>query len=394
MKKYILILLSAGFLVSCKQEIIKQEVQLQALRASYIYNADSVYNYYQKYGEANAEIAKGYFEKGISEKENNPEKALYYFRRSVTLYPTTKTYKELGSLLERAGKHNEAKDLYYLLSFPETRYISQNEALNLFIFDQPDENTLFGYLINSYLVNHYFPYEVIYQAKSQGIDVKKLEERILADERFEMNTSSIEFKNLKFAFMSEEEEEAYKSSDSNFKDLLSSINNKNSEYSIETNIATFKYRNGMNWELEESSLPYYHSLYLQEKQENSEIWLDYNFNFLHQKNDSINVVVYAIDSSATACPVEMRHIYHRLVTYDPHGNIIDSKIVAYQSGEEYCTMIYSNGDISMKLQKRTWKNPYQKKEFDNEIVNTEVIDEEFYRVNESGKIETVEENPI
>lgn len=102
-------------------------------------------------------------------------------------------------------------------------------------------------------------------------------------------------------------------------------------------------------------------------------------------------VVYAIDSSETACPIDMRHLYHRLVTYDSVGNILDNKIVAFQAGEALQTAVINRNNIETTRYKRIWRKPYKKFDFDNFLECSEMIDIKRYHINPDGHIE---ENPI
>ena len=103
-------------------------------------------------------------------------------------------------------------------------------------------------------------------------------------------------------------------------------------------------------------------------------------------NNSITAIVYSVDTSETACPKEMRHIYHRIVLYNDKGQIVDNKIIAFQSGEDLATATVNQSDVTVKFFKRKWRNPYKKNDFDNDLLVIEEAGSVTYKMNAEGKI--------
>jgi hypothetical protein len=140
---------------------------------------------------------------------------------------------------------------------------------------------------------------------------------------------------------------------------------------------------------EYSEVPALHILeagFFKEVREKQNEWLPYNCNHAIALNSQVYVLVYATDTSATACPKEMRHVLHTLATYTPEGKIIDTKVVAWQSGKDVGLMSYEYGTVTINTYKRTWKNPYNKREFDNEVVQTEATGQFHFVITADGKI--------
>jgi len=129
--------------------------------------------------------------------------------------------------------------------------------------------------------------------------------------------------------------------------------------------------------------------YLQEKRQDSNWRKPFNFNHRIKINDSVIAVIYAIDSSETACPKDMRCIYNRLVTYNTNGKIISSDIVTTQSGDELTTLHFNHNKYTVTHYKRYWEKPYVKGDFDNYLVKTEEFGDVDFEITPAGDIEKI-----
>jgi tetratricopeptide (TPR) repeat protein len=383
--------LTALFFLSCTRKAETVVVELPTLPVSSIYNEDSVYTYINNHYEKNIAVAEAYYDKALKLKEENPAKAIYYFKRAITLYPTIESYKEAGALLIKEGNYEEASKLYSFIVLPHHYYNQENEWTSKFVFEQPDLDTYYQYFFSSVVNNRPAPYS-IYQAKEAGIDMEKFKSRILSDDRLKLDTSSLDYKNMMMQFWTEEEIEAFKNSEANFKLFLSTIMDTAGVFEItKKGVQKFNYSsyNGMNEYFEEPGTPNIQDMYvyyLKEKQDDPKGWYHFNCEHLINLSDSVKVVIYAIDTSATGCPIDMRHIYHRLVTYGVSGKIIDSKIVAYQAGEALATLKFVKDKFTISEFRRSWRNPYDQNDFDNDLLKTEATGEELFYINPQGKI--------
>lgn len=104
-------------------------------------------------------------------------------------------------------------------------------------------------------------------------------------------------------------------------------------------------------------------------------------------NEQVVMVVYRIDSSASACPVNMRHVYYSVATYLNNGTLIDFRPVAWQAGKDVATADITPNQIITYQYKRAWKKPYDRYDFDNEVLSTVKADSKTFRITSSGKIE-------
>jgi hypothetical protein len=395
MKKiYFLSLLLIG-LVACDKKVETEYHDVPALRASKIFQGDSVYRYLEKYKDANKSMADSYLKRSKEAENNDLSMAIYFCKRAITLYPELGSYKMLAGLIERTGDFNELNELYTLIS--NGNYVKDEahpDGENVYIFGMPDEDTYYEYMVSEILARNYLYGGFVYTARDNGYDVPKLKERLFSDKRLNIDMTTPDAKNMMLLFLSDEELAAYNKLESTFKEMLSSIKDVSPVFEInKDNVNDFDYNdfNGMgdNYEMEGPTLSYVFVNYLKEKREKPDEWYRYNYKHVIDISDSVKAVIYAIDTSETACPVEMRHIYHRLVTYNQKAEIISSQIVAMQSGEQLLTMSYNMNKFTVTGHRRKWKHPYDRRDFDNYLTGIEKIKEASYEIRPDGTIREV-----
>jgi hypothetical protein len=397
MKAILYTLIVSFVFFACTEEKERVLVEVPALKASDMYRSSEVREYIVKYADQHHEIASSYKEKATAIKDKDLKKAIYFLKRSITLEPTQESYKELIQLLSQDKNYSEALDAYSV--FVEEAYYdnANKEWTHEYIFSKPDEVTVTDYIIMSILANNSIDYYTLSLA-GEGVDKQKIRERLLADERFKYDTSTIDYKNIMVQFWTEEEIDAYKKSLVNLNALLNSVSDTLSVFEIDQkNVSKFNYDdfNGMNYsEDDDGSIVLTDMVvyYLKEKQDNPNEWIQYNINHSFHPHDSLKALVYAVDTSATACPMEMREIYHRLIVYDAKGKIVSDKIIACQSGENLQTVSYNKDHFEITEYKRNWKKPYKKHDFDNEIIKTDLLAKKSYMITASGEI--VEDVPV
>ena len=372
---------------ACSEDQEQILVEVPALHASEIYHNDDVKKYILKYGKEHHDIAASYLNKAHAVKDKNLKKAIYFLKRSITLEPTAESYTELAQLLSEDKNYSEAYDAYDVLA--RKIYLDMS-GRSEYVFSKPDDNIIIEYIIMSILAHNGIDN---YSLSEAGVDKQKIRARLISDERFNYDTSNVDHKNIMIQFWTEEEVENYRKSLDNLNALLKSVADTASVFEInQKNVSQFKYDdfNGINYseEFDDDGIDLRRMAvyYLKEKQDDPEAWLHYNINHSLRAHGQLNVLVYAIDTSATACPIEMREIYHRLVIYDGDGKIVSDKIIAFQSGENLQTVSFNKDHFEISTYKRSWKKPYQKRDFDNEIVNTELLSKKSYIVTASGEI--------
>jgi hypothetical protein len=387
--KYFFFIIMPLLFFACNNKVETVTLEVPVLRGSMIYRIDSVRAYIETYKDTNKRIAESYIEKGTTEKDN-PEKSIYYFKRAITLYPTLENYKLLAHALNSTRNYKELEDLYSILASPVYERKANGQDTTVYIFGRPDEELFYQYTASTVLAQHYLPADNMYMARDLGLNIATIKSKLLADERIKMDTASIEYKDMMLQFLPYEELQAYTKKPAVFKDFVASIKDTAVVFTIdERAVQQFNYNdfNGMNYEDgPQITFGAVYMYYLKEKQENKDRWLKFNFNHAFKINPSVTAIVYAIDTSELACPVDMRHLYHQLLTYDNNGSIIDSKIVALQAGEQLQTARFNNRKFTVTSYKRTWKKPYKKEDFDNDLVTSEKISEADYEISEDGKI--------
>jgi len=368
------------------EEVITEFVEVPALRASSIYDADSVLLYIETNNETYKELSDSYQKKSLEIQDKDLDKAIYFCKRAITLHPAQDLYITLGNLLVKAKQYKEASELYTFLTY--THYSSSTKSSS-YVFSEPSEDILYEQIALYCLRNNgaVSSYD-IYQYKEDGRDLKKLKNRLLEDERLKIDTSMANYKNFKLLFMSDEEIEEYKNSEEVYKGFLASITDTSSIFEIDAkHVQAFNYNreydNEMDMAIEESS---FYVNFLQEKKENNNLWYEYNYTHLYPLYKNVTAIVYAIDTSEAGCPKDMRHIYHRLVLYNDKGKIMDHKVIAFQSGEDLATATVNQGDVTIKFFKRKWRNPYNKKDFDNDLLRVEEVGNVSYKMNAQGQI--------
>ncbi len=374
---------------ACKTKVETEYKEVTAIRASDLYRSDSVYQYIQRNKDNYADLANDYLKKSKAAEENNLAMAVYFAKRAVTLDPTLGNYKALAAMLDKAKKYDELDELYTQLTY---NYFPEGKDEGIYIFGKPDEDLYREMMVNQLLARGTIDPETVYDAKKMKLNLSKLKETVFADKRLKIDMSTPDAKNMLLMFLSEEELEAYNKLPGTFKDFLSSIKDVAPVFEIDTKaVHEFNYDgfNGIEEYDEEYTKPdmsYVYRNFLPEKKGDREWSFRYNFNHLLNVNDSVIGVIYSIDSSETACPIEMRHIYHRLVTYNKKAKIISAQIVAIQSGEQLITASFNFNKFTVTESKRNWKHPYVKDDFDNYITGTEKVKETSYQIQPNGKI--------
>jgi glutaredoxin-related protein len=363
-------------------------VEVESIRPISIYDAKTVYWYAKNHKNENAEIAESYLNKARLLEAVNLQKAIYNVKRAITLYPDAEHYKFLASLLNKAGQYNELVELYPLLA-SKWNFETENGNEEVYIFGAPDEDTFYEYLAASFLDDKVLEGYILDGAEEQGFSKSSLKKRFLADSRINLVPETEAYKNVMLQFMTEEEIAEYTKSEANFRNFLASIKDTTAVFTIdEKSVQAFDYRNQEEDDDYDGTagISDFYIHYLEEKQQHPDKWYDFNVNRKIQINDSVQAILYAIDTSETACPADMRHIYHRLVAYTKKGGIIQSKIVALQSGEALSTLHFSGISFTVTDHRRTWKKPYKKADFDNYVTKTESLDSKHYVITGDGQI--------
>ncbi len=367
-----------------KTEVIIQKVPV--LKASSLYKPEMVYDYREAHGDFHEEMATSYLAKAKEAEATNLQKAIYFTKRAITLQPTLDYYKQLAALLHKTEQYDELMSLYELLVFDQADKTTKKDT-PMYIFGKPDEELVYEFLVVNLLVNSYHTGQIVEEAKKQGVSLENLKKRLLADQRLQFTPTSSGYQQVLFYFFTEKGKEAYIRSEANFKQLLASIQDSSSSFEIgQKDVPQFNYEKFYQDDYADFSSPHFFMYFLPEKKEKPDEWVVFDLKRKVKISPEVNAIVYAIDSSELGCPEEMRDLYYRLVTYGKKGEVLQSMIVARQSGESLSTLSYDKGKFTVTDHKRTWKKPYAKNDFDNYLVKTEKTGEHRFEIQPTGKI--------
>lgn len=372
---------------ACASQNDQQEIL--ALRASQIYRPDTVKGFMISIGEAYKDLARDYLKKGEDLEDKDIKQAIWNIKRCITLYPNLNAYKKLGSLLMKDKQYEEANDLYYLLTNKQSFYIN-GIWTDSYLFEAPNEELIIEYLVSNALYQNVLPFETSQLIEENGFRIIDIKNSFFNDERIRYDTGSLAYKNYQYRFLSDVDIDNYGKNPLNFEKMLSRLPVK-SEYAIEPNkLLEFNYENfnGRNY-TEGLDLFSIERSFLKEERGKMIDYVKYNFIDYYKLNDSITVLHYSVDSSATACPKEMRHPYHALATYNKKAEIVDYKVVGVQSGNDLISFSLNNSLITCKKYNRKWKKDYNKNDFLNELLSIDFVKEETFKINQQGKFEEI-----
>ncbi len=393
---FVIFLFTLQGLISCKRPVTNIIIEVPVLRASYIYRTDSVDNYLGKYQAKNKEMSDAYFQKGLESENTNPDKAVFFIKRAITLYPCFKYYKELGSFNSKLGKYDEMHDVYTFIrnDIPDGK--KQNGQYHIDAQLNPD--IVYECLISNILSSKGgfvddMEEDLEEDAKEMNIGILDLKDKVFSDPRLKLDSNSEDYQDLILNFFNAQQIRFYMAKPSTFNYFLSTIKDTTRVFEIDKNkVRDFDYRsfNGSTYRHEAGPenmlISEYFNHYLPEKIKDTNWDGVYNYTHVIHLNDSILAIICAIDSSESACPADIRQIYHRLTTFTKHGRMIASTIVANQSGESLSTLQFTHNKYTITYFKRYWEKPYKKNDFDNYLTKTEQLDKKSFVINPRGEI--------
>lgn len=387
MRKLILLIIVAVFISGCTQETKRITVEFPTVRASELYNADTISKFVVNLSDQQKEIANNFLSRSIENKEADPEKSIYFLKRSLTLFPNLDGYRLLGELLIDNKRFTEANDLYYFLTNPLYRGPKE------FVFDKPNQEDYYNYILSYIIKYKSLDSYHIGEISDNGGDIQRIRQRLMKEDRLKMDTSSYAFKNIIAQFWTEKEIESFINSPQNFKGFLSSFSDTVSEFEItDHTVSNFKYSYESFYN-EGIELSDFYRYFLEEASKDQNFYRMYNANHRFTPSYGYTAVVYAVDSSQEGCTKEMRELYHKLVIYDNNGKISDALIVAKQNRHEVQSVRFLNSGSTIEITRmtRSWKNPYRSDDPDNELVAMEFAGKFIYTI-KKGKIELSEES--
>ncbi|MCU0361487.1 MAG: tetratricopeptide repeat protein [Bacteroidia bacterium] len=381
--------------VSCSRETITMYKDVNALPVSLIYKGDTVYKFVNGMAQVNADVAKSYLKKGEDAEAIHPEKAIYHYKRAITLNPSREAYLKLAKILEKSGLKSELAQLYEFMIMPISMKPKDGKVYSQYVFGAPDAELYYEYLVATILKNQSLWGEDVYVAKELGFDTEIIKKRLISDSRIGIDTSSMVFKNILLQFLNYEEFEQASKDPEMFRNFVSTAIDTVPTFSIsEKQVGQFNYltNTASNGNFMENDFSAIYRYYLIETKEQPNLWFRFNLTHHLHLSNKFTTLICAIDTSNPGSPPEMRNIYYRLVTYDTSLNVIDNKIIAVQSGEQLWTVEFRKNRFNIHHFKRTFRKPYNEGEYDNEVTGLVLEDESYYEINENGQI--IKTNPV
>lgn len=364
-------------LIGCnKTSVSIQTVELPTLRASDIYDSFKLFEF--KPTDKNKEIAEQYFQKGKDTLSTDLKAAIYYFKRSITLFPQEKSYLELGKIFLKSGNY-EFNALLNFMFFKTYNYDNKYNTDTIYFTNPSIEFYKLAVefeIINKNFISLEFD-NYVYSCQEKGYTIENIKNWIETSEILSETQKKESIANLIF-LKSEKELEEYKTSNINFKNYVSFFKSASSSFSInEKNVFNFDYKDIDDYLI---------SAFLYEKIKENNTYMRINYLYKCFENDSVIGVVYSFDKSDPAIQPKFRNIFYRLVTYSQNGNLIENLIIAYQADNELATCQYDKGIIKVNLYDRIWKQQFDNQNIDNEIKEINLIETIDYKIETNGKI--------
>lgn len=387
MKNFLLVTILVWCLAGCGDDKPVVE-EVPVLNASMIDDEQAVYDYMNKYGSQHEALAKSYDRKSKLLIFADPEKAIWNIKRAITLHPTLEYYQDVISLLMAGKRYREAAKFLRLLSTSLYLKNAQGSHEQIYLFNKPDFETYYDYIISRYLAYGYVDSYDIVNAEDAGIDKNRIKKTLLKDERFTLKEGTESYESLMLCFLSTEEVETYCRSQVNFEKFMSNIPDLPETFHIDqTRLPKFNYKHFYGDEFDEGpSLVYITSHFLNERQVNPDRWLVYNTIGKRKLNNGLWFLLYSVDTSQLGCPIEMRHIYYTLASYKPTGEIIATKQIAWQTDVSSATANITPNSVVVTEYKRAWKKAYHKADFDNELLFMNKFKDDEFTIQDDGQI--------
>ena len=404
MKKYFFLFAASAILVSCKPRVEVINITVTPLRASSIYDAETVYKYMKNTIDTNKELAEEYYNKGAAIQVSDLTKAIYYFKRSLTIYPDYGHYKQLGDLLYEAKNYEEMNELYRLLVFPVS--IDSSTKSRKYVFASPDNN-----MVCNFVVSNILAYNNVWNNKSDETELTEglgnklvdIKNSVLEDKRVKLSAPTEQNKNALWELLTADEKARYFNTESTSLAYKTFLEDTARVFEIDKNLVQqfdYGHDEGYNtdYEAREAMDEKYSKYIVGPEKDKDGYYTRHNFERNVRLNDSISYIIYSVDTSELASPKDMRNIYHRLVTYKtyrtemtykPTTEIIANKIIAVQSGDELSTVKYDHNKFTITYFKRYWEKPYVKKDFDNHLSKIEQTGEKSFEIKPNGKIKEI-----
>jgi tetratricopeptide (TPR) repeat protein len=376
-------LILATGLYSCKPSTTTPDFALDGavkMRVSNMFRKDSVLAFIQANGEINKPLADQYLQKAENLRKDDFPKAVYYYKRAITLFPDDKTYIQLGNVLMEKEKYDEAHEVF------ETA-LNLNPAQSEKQYVQMIKNNLFSSI-------DYSQYFLLDNYHKMNYDLATIQTNVVEDEKIKSSLSPLKIKDF-ISNMNNiwQLNPTYdENSGGSFADFIKQFEPVTLPFACsKKELQRFVYDSNGDYEEYDPTTDF--SRFSESSLFKTKYYCKTDFQYLVKETNNQLVLIQAVDTSGTGVPRDMRCVYHRLVIYNTDGKLMDSKIIGAQAGETLITYtIHPDLTISREAFIRKWKKPFVRYDVDNEILSTESTPIPQIKITDEGKI--VEENPL
>jgi hypothetical protein len=384
MKKLIYLI---GFIIcisACESKTEIEEIEVPAIRASKLFYADSVYSYMIKNGDNYQHLSHSYLNKAKQEKD--PEKAIWFFKRAISLYPQVDSYRELGTLCLKNKKFEDAFSCFNLIV--EQAYIkSDGDYKSMHIFGKPNSEDFENFIISCIYTNSFYEdlEGLIYRAIENGADREQLKSFIYEDSRINLISKPQLKKQLDLVFMDEVELGKYTEKLENFHTFISDFKTLDEPFIVNfEDIQKFAYTKYQIEEYDGVDLTNLESNFLPQKKNNPDSYLKYNKIGKFLLPDSNIIAIYKTDDSEYGIEKQKRNIAYFAAIYSPLGQLTDYKKIAWQESKTSATLNCSNYEFEISIFNRIWEKKEEVLSSDNELKNIVFSKKEAFKI-EKGK---------
>jgi tetratricopeptide (TPR) repeat protein len=343
---------------ACTSPAPKSDKQLNRLKASLLYDPDSVFWFTAKISEENKSAADYYHGKARGMQDQDTVKAIHYLKKSLTLYPKPSVYRELGDMFSAKRDYREATKAYYTLVKLYPKEVS--------------ESGYYQIILTSFLAGIYYMDELTEAASKSGADLTDIRKKLEKEESLQQI--------LKDAYVRDEVMYLFYDEDApdvaSYAEFAAGFPEKQLPLEISIQEAS-------NFNYGDQRYPRFYRNYISGYTENQY----FSMNFIGKfPLSNYQGFLYAVDSSVNGLRKEMRMIYYKLAIFTPDGKLTDEKTIGCHAGEELRTFALNSGGVTVKNYRRSWKKSFNYRDPDNEI--TAVIPEaaETFSISPEGKI--------
>ena len=376
-----------GFIIclsACESKTEIEEVEVPAIRASKLFYADSVYSYMIQNGDNYQHLSHSYLNKAKQEKD--PEKAIWFFKRAISLYPQVDSYRELGELCLNNKKYDDAYSCYNLIV--DQAYIRINgDYKDIHIFGKPNAEDFENFIISGIYTNSFYDdlSRLVFKAINNGADKEQLKSFIYEDSRINLVSKPQLKKKLDLVFMDDEELEKYTEKTENFLSFIADFKILDEPFIVNfEDVQKFNYTEYQQEESDGVDLTYMESNFLPQKKNNPDSYLKYNKIGKFLLPDSNIIAIYKTDESDYGIEKQKRNIAYFAAIYSRSGQLTDYKKIAWQESQTSATLNCSNNEFEISIFNRIWEKKEEVLSRDNELKNIVFSKKEAFKI-EKGK---------